>query len=287
MPKRIDEVLKRKWPGYISDPEKTRRFQDLGNDEIRAGIEKLRGETLVGSTKILDCQTKIVESVVLRIKSREYTVNFRKIVDADKLIRHCLRRSEFPTPDDFERGDESIDVEKITDDGYAPKLAERIRRTQLDIDIAFEAKPGIVEDLVEIRDREIDATTRETLVDARIGQGKFRDQVLERWDNQCAVTGCRTQEAIRASHIKPWRISTNKQRLDPKNGLPLIATLDSLFDAGLISFSDDGAMLVSGVMNTDDVAALRLMGRSLARARSIPRSTKRYLEHHRDQVFRD
>ncbi|MGK5039939.1 HNH endonuclease [Janthinobacterium sp. GB1R12] len=42
-----------------------------------------------------------------------------------------------------------------------------------------------------------------------------------------------------------WQGATDQQRLDPHNGLPLIATLDALFDRGLISFADDGAMLCS------------------------------------------
>ena len=30
-----------------------------------------------------------------------------------------------------------------------------------------------------------------------------------------SVTGCRIAEALRASHIKPWRESSNKERLNP------------------------------------------------------------------------
>lgn len=41
-----------------------------------------------------------------------------------------------------------------------------------------------------------------------------------------------------ASHAKPWRTSSDQERLDPHNGLPLIATLGVLFDRGLIGFAD-------------------------------------------------
>ena len=58
-------------------------------------------------------------------------------------------------------------------------------------------------------------------------------QVLKIWGNRCCVTGSTTLDAIRASHIKPWRRSSNQERLDPYNGLPLVATLDALFDAGM------------------------------------------------------
>jgi hypothetical protein len=75
-----------------------------------------------------------------------------------------------------------------------------------------------------------DATVKQALIDARRGQGKFRAEVKERWGRACAVTGCRQNEVLRASHIKAWRASTDKERLNPANGLLLSANLDALFD---------------------------------------------------------
>ncbi len=94
-------------------------------------------------------------------------------------------------------------------------------------------------------DVQIDATTRRALVQARRGQGKFREGLVRRWGGACAVTGVAVDNALRASHTKPWRHSDNAERLDPANGLLLAATLDALFDAGLVSFADNGTMLVS------------------------------------------
>lgn len=101
------------------------------------------------------------------------------------------------------------------------------------------------QDLLAIASQNVEATTKEALIAARVGQGVFREQVLERWEHSCAVTRSVTTGAIRASHIKPWRDSTDDERLDPNNGLPLIANLDALFDAGLISFEASGRMIVS------------------------------------------
>ena len=88
-------------------------------------------------------------------------------------------------------------------------------------------------------------TTREALIDARLGQGKFRAEVGDRWDNVCAVTGCGIIELLRASHIKPWRASTNPERLDPENGLLLAAHADALFDRGLITFAAMGPFVLA------------------------------------------
>lgn len=94
-------------------------------------------------------------------------------------------------------------------------------------------------------DKELAATTRQQLIDARIGQGQFRAEVLAKWNSRCAVSACGLEPVLRASHIKPWRISSNRERLDADNGLPLTANIDALFDCGLISFDNDGRVLFS------------------------------------------
>ena len=127
-------------------------------------------------------------------------------------------------------------------------------------------------------------TTRAALVDARLGQGRFRDQVLAMWDRRCCVTGSTTLEAIRASHIKPWRDSTDAERVDPANGLPLIATIDCLFDVGLITFDAEGGLLVASELGTEEAARLGLAGHGLVRA---PHGRmEAFLRHHREAIFR-
>lgn len=135
-----------------------------------------------------------------------------------------------------------------------------------------------------VSDSNIDETTRQALIEARIGQGKFRATVLGRWNNRCAVTSSCTREGIRASHIKPWRASTNKERLDPSNGLPLVANLDALFDAGLISFKDSGRMIVSALLTPQEQAIYGVVGGMLTKA--PPPESKGYLHYHRTNCFR-
>src|SRR5271169_47373 len=50
---------------------------------------------------------------------------------------------------------------------------------------------------------------------------------------------------IGASHIIPWAECDDAQRLDVHNGLLLSALWDAAFDAGLVSFADDGTALAS------------------------------------------
>ncbi|MBP7948917.1 MAG: HNH endonuclease [Verrucomicrobiales bacterium] len=128
-----------------------------------------------------------------------------------------------------------------------------------------------------------ESTTKEALIDARVGQGWFRSAVLCEWGNRCAVTGSTTLDAIRASHIKPWRDSNDSERLNPHNGLPLVASLDALFDCGLISFDEAGGMLVSCRMPDREQQIFGLHGLQLARQ---PRPEMlAFLKHHRDTQY--
>ncbi|MGN2435105.1 HNH endonuclease [Pseudomonas syringae] len=92
---------------------------------------------------------------------------------------------------------------------------------------------------------------------ARRGQGIYRKQLLELWDGKCAVTGLIIQTALIASHAKRWVDSTDEERLDPCNDLPLMATLDRLFDNYLIAFAPEcGKMLISHRIEEADRAIL-------------------------------
>lgn len=125
---------------------------------------------------------------------------------------------------------------------------------------------------------DIPETVRQALINARKGQGKFRRDLLDIWGSRCAVTGSATNAAIRASHIKPWKDSTNEERLDPRNGLPLIATLDALFDKGLITFNSDAKMCVSSKLSKSEQELLGLS--SLRLTKKLHPKTQEFLSFH-------
>lgn len=133
-------------------------------------------------------------------------------------------------------------------------------------------------DLAAIAQQPVDQTTRQTLVNARLGQGQYRKQLMQLWDSACAVTGIRTAAMLRASHCKPWRDCNDQERLDPHNGLLLSANLDALFDTHLISFDDQGQMLVSARIPAEEQQQLGLPA-NLRRAPS--HELQAYLAHHR------
>ncbi|KIG10928.1 HNH endonuclease [Caballeronia concitans] len=128
-------------------------------------------------------------------------------------------------------------------------------------------------------------TTREALVKARLGQGRYRRELLARWAYRCAVTGCEVPQVLRASHVKPWRHCSDSERLDPDNGLPLVATLDALFDAGLITFDTSGRMEISTHLDENQHAPL-LLGVPRTLAKTPSKALAEYLAAHRRHVFK-
>ena len=89
-------------------------------------------------------------------------------------------------------------------------------------------------------------TEAERLVVQRVGQEVFRKALVAYWGGRCPMTGITEPPLLRASHIVPWaECETDEKRLDVHNGLLLSALWDAAFDAGLVSFADNGAVLVS------------------------------------------
>jgi predicted restriction endonuclease len=130
----------------------------------------------------------------------------------------------------------------------------------------------------------ITETERAALVRARIGQGRFRENVAS-VEQACRVTGITNMAYLVASHIKPWRHAQNDERLSGNNGLMLAPHADFLFDRGFISFGD-GRVLVSDVA---DPNSLRKLGIDPERPPETNRFNARqeeFLDFHRHEIFR-
>lgn len=132
----------------------------------------------------------------------------------------------------------------------------------------------------------IDSTEKETIIIARKGQGRFRNNVLSIMPF-CPFTGISLPNLLRASHILPWKdCSSNEQRLDGFNGLSLTPTYDVLFDSGLISFQNNGALLVSTRLPIEVISALNLTPHGIYNICNINGLRNTYLDYHRNNVFR-
>jgi len=169
-------------------------------------------------------------------------------------------------------------VDKLTEllAGQVEQIVESITQT---------TDGSLVDDAAEeliLQRTDIGPTVKKTLVNARRGQGVFRVN-LEQIERKCRLTGVLDRRHLRASHIKPWCICDDREKLDGFNGLLLSPHVEHLFDRGYVSFSDFGDLLVSKELNK---AVLESWG--IALPRNVGRFSQeqcRYLEYHRTHVF--
>jgi hypothetical protein len=135
-----------------------------------------------------------------------------------------------------------------------------------------------------LRDKKIADTTRKALIKARIGQGLFRRNVAS-IEHRCRVTGVTYPTHLFAGHIKPWRESTDEERLNGENGLLLAPSIDHLFDRGFISFEDNGELIISDVAHKESVRRMGVDTKHVVHVGRFSDGQKFFLAHHRRAVF--
>ena len=131
---------------------------------------------------------------------------------------------------------------------------------------------------------ELAETERESLIVARRGQGLFKDRVM-RIEKFCRVTKVANPVHLRASHCKPWRDSSNEERLDGENGLLLTPSIDHLFDRGFISFEDAGRLIVSPVAHTESLRRMGIETELPVYVGVFSEGQRAFLDYHRNSVL--
>lgn len=178
-------------------------------------------------------------------------------------------------------------VSRIADGTTNSIKREQIEKHLQELNALLEYIAALEEDadvfffLGTINNQLLSSTTKQEMLNVRIGQQCFRKLVLDMWGHRCAITGA--SQFINASHIKPWSISNNSERLDPFNGLALSPVYDKAFDVGLISFDDDGKILVSNRL-VKDAPLLGISGQE--RIKELNFLHKKYLAYHRQNLFK-
>ena len=122
-------------------------------------------------------------------------------------------------------------------------------------------------------------TERSGLVTSRVGQDAYRKGIIYRWEYKCAVTGFDKLDVLIASHIHPWAKATDNERLDVNNGILLSPTYDALFDRHLISFEENGKIILSNKVEAQAFAKIGVTGKE--KITDLRSDNNFYLEKHR------
>ncbi|MCB4809631.1 HNH endonuclease [Tamlana sp. 62-3] len=141
---------------------------------------------------------------------------------------------------------------------------------------------------IEKEQQEIDelenTEEKKVLSRARIGQGKYREELLKLCPF-CPITLVSDDRMLIASHIKPWAKSSDFEKTDPLNGFMLSPTFDFMFDRGFLSFTDDKKSILSPFLSKMTYSKLGISdGKTFSHLPVDGR--KEYLEYHRTELLK-
>ena len=128
------------------------------------------------------------------------------------------------------------------------------------------------------------STEKVILTKLRIGQGTYRSGLIAKYNGECVVTGINHPKLLIASHIKPWSVCEDNERIDIENGLLLSANMDKLFDCGLITFNNAGKLSISSFVGRKNEKKLHLSNDICIDLKASSQLLN-YLEYHRDVLF--
>ncbi len=130
-----------------------------------------------------------------------------------------------------------------------------------------------------------DTKVKKELGYARQGQGKYREKLLEECPF-CPITMVNDERLLIASHIKPWAVSDEKEKIDPKNGFMFSPLYDKLFDRGFITFTNDKHMILSNWITPKNYERLGIVNNTFYQRLPLDEKRIEYLEYHRASVFK-
>ena len=135
---------------------------------------------------------------------------------------------------------------------------------------------------LEISSENLTQVETKKLIKVRLVQNKFRKNVFD-INQKCIVTGCELPQLLIASHIKPWAVSNQFEKIDGYNGLLLTPTYDKLFDQGLITFTENQALIYSSKLSKNVQVQLGLLSNINGK---LHEQHKTYLEYHQQYIFK-
>jgi putative restriction endonuclease len=133
----------------------------------------------------------------------------------------------------------------------------------------------------------------------RLAQHRFAREVLHNCGRTCVFCGFAPHTLpdrsglLRASHIKPWAVSNQRERVDVHNGLVACPLHDAAFDQGYLTVDSTyhirKATMLQESIERDNQAALffkDILYRDLLMPSSAKMPARKYLMYHQHHCFR-
>lgn len=231
-----------------------REYQGYRPEDERSKVGRM---FVIEQTSFANFMSTLVESFSAKYKPRHDSV------DAQPQTSSPVA-ADGNAPDTEESGGNSEDLLTASVADPVPDLEEITRK--------------IEEECANLEGQDVDA-----VVKRRVGQGVFRNSLLDDFGMACCMTGLKNSRLLIASHIVPWSKSAPAQKLDPENGLLLSVSMDALFDKGLISFSSTGSILIGNDLNAEAVEILGLEREFVLPEKLLTEARKKNLAKHRER----
>lgn len=120
---------------------------------------------------------------------------------------------------------------------------------------------------------------RKSIIKIRCNQGKIRNIALRKY-HKCELCGLQIKPLLIASHIKPWSISNPSEKADIDNIMLLCPMHDALFDKHLITFDDEGKIMINPNITDKEKELLNINEQQVV---EVNEKRRLYLESHRKE----
>ena len=120
---------------------------------------------------------------------------------------------------------------------------------------------------------------------ARSGHGLYREKLLSECPF-CPITMINDERLLIASHIKPWAVSSETEKIDHKNGFVLSPLYDKLFDRGFMTFAEDRRIILSNWISPANKKRLGVQEGQFVQMLPMDEARQEYMKFHRASVFK-
>ena len=167
--------------------------------------------------------------------------------------------------------------------GYFYEIGVNVFNTILDTD--FNEETNASEPAAQNINSPTGSSTLSNIVNTRSSawQNYFKKKLFKLWPTECAITKVKNKKLLIGAHIRPWSKSNDDEKLDEYNGLLLAPNPDKIFELGLISFEDNGKIIISSKLSNEDLTKLNINKDTVL---NLKENHKKYIKYHRENKFK-
>lgn len=198
--------------------------------------------------------------------------NYENIENLFKLKTNLYNNEEFMNKNTTGNRMYSRAVETFIDyvcDQSFKNIQKDIGEIENNVTLSYEERDGYIETVCNVRNPQF--------------QKNFRDELLNEFEYKCALCEIDDPRFLIASHIIPYSRCVNKSDMYRSyNGLLLCIIHDALFDRHLITFNDNGSIIINKTINESYYDFFKIKQNLCLESRFLTQDRKNCLLSHKN-----